>query len=430
MGNAQAGRLLVGLVAALVGGTCSSGVTIQGTVVDFYGGPIVGQAVSISSGSFSQTAITNARGLFTVSGVPSPYDATLVYPLDGSGLTLAVVYAGLTRLDPTLMLTNGGSTAVEQHRATLSGQLNGGHFPETSEYATSLTFGSPQIPQILLFGESQGPGSGSYTSSLTWGGPSPLAVTLYALQVHFGAVPGFPRDYPGYGTLSGITLEDGASLADQNVSLAPVSSGTLTGTISVPPDYILTGAGVSLLVAPGVLLSPVVADHSQDASFSYITPSVPGTSLILGASAQIGEGVNVSGISSAQMLLSATASNVVLTIPAVPTLLQPLAGGASVTLGTPFNWTWAQKAGAVYIVEIVGPYQSFTVYTAATTLTIPDLADAGLALVPSASYLWQVYGHAPVGSVDQLAAPDAFQSLRYGNYVQAMSNQQFFNTAP
>jgi hypothetical protein len=427
MRSAQAGRLLVGLIGGLLTGACSSGATVQGTVVDVFGAPVVGTTVVISSGSFSQTTITDARGLFTVSGVPSPYDATVI-PSLGVGMPLAFVFAGLTRLDPTLPVDESTS-ALTQHNATLTGQFYGGQYPETPEYVTSFTFSSPQIAQGLLTQNPQEPGSGSYALSLIWEGPSPLVGTLYALQVHFGAVAGFPVDYPGFGTLSGITLEDGASLANQNVSLAPVSTGTLTGTINVPPDYTSLGASVSLLAAPGVLLSPVVTDRSQDASFSYVTPSIPGTSLILRAGAQRGGGVNISGISSAQMLVSATASNVVLAIPAAPTLLQPSAT-ASVTVETPFSWTWPQNSGAVYMVVIGGPGLFFTVYTAATTLTIPDLADAGLALVPSASYLWEVYGLAPVGSVDQLATPNAFQSLRYGSYVQAMSNQQGFKASP
>jgi hypothetical protein len=418
MASAQGGRLLAGVVGGLLAGACSSGTTIHGTVVGGSGAPIVGQLVIIYSGAFSQRTVTDSHGAFTVADAPSPYNAALIFTGETHD---ALVYAGLTRLDPTFT-PGGGAT----YSATVSGQFSGGRYPEPPGYVTSLAFGSPRVLGL----DYQEPISGRYTSNIAVFGPSSLTGTLYALQAHVDAVSGLPVDYPGYGALSGITLQDGVTLANRDISLGPVSTGTLTGTINVPPSYNFLGATVSLLAGPGALMSSVVTDVSQDASFTYVTPAIPGTSLILGATAQVGEGVSASGFSYAQQLLSASASDVVLTVPAAPTLLQP-AGGSAYTVGTPFSWTWSEGSEAVYIVDIVGPFQSFSVFTAATTFDIPDLADAGVAIVPSATYLWEVYGLAPIGGgVDQVASPYSFQSYGYGTYAEAMSNQQYFNTSP
>lgn len=421
MRSIQARRLLGAVAEALLLGACSSGSTIHGTVVDGFGGPVAGQTVIISSAAFSQTMVTNSNGTFSVTNAPSPYDATLIFTGGGSGT--AVVFAGLTRLDPTLVA--GGGNPVGRN-ATLSGQLTGGHFPEPSGDVTNLIFGSPQLPPYSLGQDFGDPVSGKYESTIYWAGPNPLMGTLYALQVHVDAVSGLPIDYPGYGT-QGVALEDGATISNQNVVLGPVSTGTLTGTISVPPGYTSLGASVSLAVAPGVFLPMGIPAFSQ-ATFSFVTPTIPGTSLVLGASAQRGEGVNVSGLSSAQLLLLDGGSGVTLVIPAAPTLVQPMAGATDITLKTAFTWT--QLSGAVYIVDIVGPFQTFIVYTAATTLTIPDLADAGLSLVPSVSHLWEVSALAPIGSVDDLVAPEFGPAFFSGTNVEAMSNQQYFTTGP
>jgi hypothetical protein len=421
MRSVQARRLLGAVAEALLLGACSSERTIQGTVVDGFGGPVAGQTVIISSTAFSQKTVTNVNGTFTVTDAPSPYDASLIFT--GGGGVTAVVFAGLTRLDPTLVA--GGGSQVGR-MATLSGRLTGGHFPEASGEVTNLIFGSPQVSPYSLGQDFGDPTSSNYESTIYWVGPNPLMGTLYALQVQEDAVSGLPVDYPGYGT-QGVALEDGATISNQNVVLGPVTTGTLTGTISVPPGYTSWSASVSLAVAPGVFLPTGVAGLSQDA-FSFVTPVIPGTSLVLGASAQAGDGVNVTGTSSVQLLLSDGGSSVTLVIPAAPTLLQPVAGATDITLKTVFTWT--QVSGAVYIVDIVGPFQDFTVYTAATTLTIPDLADAGLSLVPSTSYLWVVSALAPIGSVDDVVAPEFVQAFFWGTNVEAVSNQQYFTTGP
>src|SRR5450755_2409969 len=79
--------------------------TVSGRVVDPNSEPIAGQTVSISSGGFNQTLVTDASGGFSAVNVPTPYNATLLnITPDPDGLSpdeqLAIEYVGLTRPDP------------------------------------------------------------------------------------------------------------------------------------------------------------------------------------------------------------------------------------------------------------------------------------------------------------------------------------------
>jgi hypothetical protein len=174
-------------------------------------------------------------------------------------------------------------------------------------------------------------------------------------------------------------------------------------------------------------LSPNLSFSSQgegNPSFSYATPSIPGTALILRASASSGAGSGMKG-SFAQQLVSATASAVTLSILAAPSLILPADGATGVGVATRFSWT--QFPGGVHAFSIFGR-QNILVFTAATTATIPDLAGAGFPL--GATYGWTVSGISPVASIDALAAPGGMWALMAGDYAEATSGQQSFVATP
>jgi hypothetical protein len=180
-------------------------------------------------------------------------------------------------------------------------------------------------------------------------GPASITGTLYALQVHFGG--GLPLDYPGYGTLSGIVLENDGDLPNQNVTLAPVTTGSLSATVSVPPGYTFEYQAAAFQPAPGVSFSNFWGAAGGPASFVYATPSIPGTSLMVSALASIGQGPS-SPTTFAQKQVPATTSSLALSLFAAPSLTVPADGAASVPLTTPFTWT--EFAGGVYAVSFLG----------------------------------------------------------------------------
>jgi Carboxypeptidase regulatory-like domain len=382
--------------------------TVNGTVVDIEGQPASGQTVLITSGGFSQMTTTDANGAFSVLSVPPSYSATVIQS------TQAIQYQGLTRRDPTLgaffFLTNNRS-------ASLAGSLSGGTYPEPSGYQTQIVFNSPQTTRSL--GD---PTSGSYSKSIPWPGPSTTVGSLYALQIH--NVAGLPADYPGYGTLSNVSLADMGSVSGQNVSLSPVTSGALSGTITPPAGYTVAYKAVSLQVATSVSLS-VIFDVTSSTTFNYVTPAVASTSLNVAAAATSAAG-EFSGVLKASQ--SANGTGLSFTIPAAPTLTAPANGSTGVTTSTPFSWT--TYPNGIYELEATsatGP--KFVILTAATTATIPDLSSYGLPLPASTSYTWVIVGLAPVSTIDLLAAPGGFNAFTV-DLDQAQSVSDSFTTGP
>lgn len=421
MGLLKCVLVLSGGSVCLMG--CSSApptVTVHGTVADAFGTGASGQTVVIFSGSFSQTVVTDASGSFSVANVPTPYSAALVLP---QGVVTA--FAGLTRLDPVLPAPG---TYTAAHTATLTGRFLGGNYPESPNDVTAFVFTYPQTAQVLLPEVLPDQPSGTYALSLVWLGPSSTTGTLYALQVHTDADSGVPLGYPGYGTLSGITLEDGETLTGQDVTLGPVSTGTVSGTFNPAPGDILEpdSASLELVVAPGVTL-PILQYASIDASFSYTVPTIPGTSVLLGANAYNPQ-ARYNSVLMAQEIVSAPVSGVAVDIPAAPQLLTPTANATGVSINSALTWTPTPQA--LYLLEVMGGGVRLVVFTSASSFTFPDLADAGLALLPSMGYQWQVYAFVPVASIDAMVVPDAIEALSFGNLSEAPSVPQGFSTGP
>jgi len=392
--------------------TVPSGETITGAVVDSNGQPVAGTTVLISAGAFSGSTQTDADGGFTVPYVPiSGYTATVIDP------SHAVQYQGLSRLDPVLT----DIQVVNPNRsARISGQFDGGIYPQPSNYVTDFLFSAPPTsPQTL--GDQP---TGSYSPTIQWLGPASTTGTLYALQVHTDA--GLPVDYPGYGTLSNVSVQDMGVYTGQNIGLAPVTPGAVSGTLGPPSGYNVLLQTMSLLVAPSVNMR-IVFQPTPSASFAFNTPAIPGTSLTVGAYAR----------SAIRELAYAQKANLppndfgfVINIPASPTILTPAASATGVTLATPFSWTPYPNGVYLLAINSQSAAASFYVVTASRSATIPDLADAGLPLPPSAQYYWQVIGYGPLNTVNAFAGPGGLSQLNFVDYTEGQSALQTFTTGP
>ncbi len=384
--------------------------TVNGTVVDENGQPIAGETVLIVSDGGTVTAVTDGDGGFTVPNVQPPYNATVIETAQ------AVQYQGLTRTDPSL---SAFVFLPSNRTATLSGTFTGsGVFPEPSGYSTGFLFVSPQAIKNLFDHP-----TGSYSSTVTWPGPTSTTGTVYALQKHTDA--GLPTDYPGYGSLSGVVLQDTGTLTGQNVPLSPVTSGLVSGSVvSVPSGYTLVVKSMSIEVTSGVTMSLLI-DGSPSATFSYVAPSIANTQIFISATATSAAG-EVSEI--LQAGLAANVPNVTLAIPAAPVLSSPSNAATGVTGTTAFSWTPFPSG----IHEFVAYPQSgqtgptFYVVTAATTV---DLADAGLPLPSTTGYNWYVVGLSPVTTVDIVAAPGGLNRISF-NLSDGVSAARTFTTGP
>ena len=414
--------------------TVAGPVTVHGTVVDQTSGlPLAGVTAIVTSGAFNQAAVTGADGTFTLAQVPTPYNVTL---LDGTA-RYALEFVGLTRGDPVLPDVVG-SPSASRRAATLTGEVTGGSYPESPSHATTWAlFASPQT--MNFFGEGcvtssfTGPCSvinsaGSHSAQIGWLGLTGTTGALYVLQTVLDEAM-LPVGY-AYGQLADISLEDGATLSNQDLRLEGISTGALEGTVNVPLGMNFNGTRFSLLLSSTIPF-PLTFDGSVSTTFRYVVPSLQNTSLLVAATGTVVGAPVVSA--TVQKRVSENGSPVTLSLPPPPTQVEPASGATGVSVTTPFAWT--PFAQGVHIFQLSFDDEAFSqlaliVYTAASTASLPDLADAGLVLRPSTEYLWDVDGLAPVASIDALTAPGAIQSLKLRDYLESGSGPQQFTTGP
>jgi hypothetical protein len=372
-------------------------ITVSGTVIDEYGALAAGETVLITSGTFSQSAVSNATGGFSVASVPTPYNATVL----DSGGAIAVQYQGLTRADPSLVDV---LTLAQPRTSNLAGGFTGGTYPEPdATYSTQMVFASPQTDLESSTSLSVPSLGSTYSGSVNWVGAATTTGAIYALEIHSSGA-GLPLDFPGYGTLSNVLLEDMGSLTGQNVALGPVTTGTLSGTITPPAGYSVTAKDLYLVTAPAVVLE-VVFDNSAPASFSYTAPNIADTSLTLLSNITGAGGSTVSTTTG----LTATSSGVAINPLAPPILSLPVASAAGVTVTTQFSWTNFTGVYLVIFKPTSGPV--YYVFTTATSTTIPDLTSVGLPLPAATAYTWQILGFSAEATVDAVAVPGGIIGL-------------------
>jgi hypothetical protein len=396
--------------------TVAAPIVVAGTVADEYGSPLSGETVLITSGAFSQSAVSDANGAFSVPNVPTPYNATVL----GSGGKTAVQYQGLTRADPTLYDLVVASPA---RSAMVSGQLTGATFPLPTDYSANVTFASPQT--TINTASLNVATDGTYSGSVNWAGGTTTTGTLYALGEHVDG-SGLPLDY-GYGSLPNVLLQDLGTLAGQNIALNSVTTGTVSGTVTPPTGFTLLSSFVYFQPGAGALFT-LVDENGPSASFNYILPNITNATSTLVMAA--------TGTPSAQAAvkkvgLGATESGLSLTIPAPPTLSLPVDSATGVTLSTPFTWTNYTGVYLVFFTPSTGTDPTYYVFTASQTATIPDLTAQGLPLPATAGYSWQMYAIGPNTSVDNATSPGGllqFIVLTDGYY--AISQQRSFTTGP
>jgi len=395
-----------------------STITVSGKVVGINLQPAASVPVVISG---QAPVTTDANGNFTVSGVTTPYDATVVVGAQKLGL----VYKGLTRSDPTLFFFN--FTPGTNNTATLSGTISGGDgFPQPATDRSNVVFGSPEASRTFTPNTT----TGAYgPSSVTWFGPASTTGTIYALQWQVDGA-GLPVAYKGFGSKASVTLSNGGTFAGQNVTMGSVAGSSISGSVSTPSGYTLLSKSLSVNFATNAILG-LLNDSTSATSFTYITPNISGATLQLQASAQKAAISTVLGFKPG---LAANASGVSLTLPAGPELSLPVNAATGVTTST--NFTWTPFSGGVHLVLILGPagQPKYYILTTGSNATIPDLTSLGLGLPTATNYSWAVYGFAPFASIDAAAGANGFLGGLTGSITGdtfvGVSGAFTFTTAP
>jgi hypothetical protein len=401
------------------GGTGGSVGSVNGTVTFGTNSlPAAGITVLITDAHGVKTSLkTDATGAFGVSGVATPYSAAVIDNPTPIASQTATVYLGLTRTNPALAADNL-ALPTPNRQGTLAVTLSGGTYPQpAANYTTSFLFQSPRAFQTVSL-----PGALSATNSLDIGWLDPASSTtsgtLFGLQVQADDT-GLPTSYPGYGSTN-ATLTDAVTTTTA-LSLASVTSALLTGSVTPPAGYQLVEVD-GLLIIPGGFNIQIFADTTQSTTFSYTTPSIPGTTLALAAFASNAAGQAWFPFANG---LAAAASGVAFDCPGAPTLTAPPDQQTGVTTATPFSWS--SYPGAIYSVSLLVNQGQLTIWTADTSFTLPDLSSVGFGPFPSTMYTWDVFAQAGYSGIDEVTNP-SFTPL-VGLSCGAVSSSQEFTTS-
>ena len=413
------GTAVTATVTASAGGGLSASATVHvgvpaaidvsGRVIGSDLVPIAGINVTIGA----RSALTDVDGGFTISSVSPPYDLTAVAT---SPKKVGVLYQGLTRRDPTILMP--GVPASTTSTGTLTGNVTGGSPLGAADEVTRLIFGSPEIPDGLVNSAQTNVVSNPYALNPSWVGPSATTGTLHVLQWRLGA-NNLPAAFTGYASTPGVNISPGGTASVDLIMSAPPAS-TIGGTIHLAPSLSYFSQSLSIAF-PGTPPTFLGAD-APSGSFSYPFPDVSGATATLIATA-LYAGSNISATQLAG--ISPGTTNVVVDLPTPCTAVAPADHATNV--GTTTDFTWTPMTGTVYELYLLGfgTSPSYFVMTAATSARIPDLASQGLGL--SGSFSWNVNAFGPVASVDDLAGAAAMHLFGAGSYFAGTTSPRDFN---
>ena len=392
-------------------GPGTGAITVAGKVIDEAGRAVQSAPVVITG---RPATTTDANGTFTVTDVPTPYDAAVIL----SSSKTAIIYKGLTRTDPTLYFT-GASVSVP-NSATISGTLSGGAgYPLPVNHVSRAFF----VATEDLASSIPNSTTGAYALSTSWNGAATISGTIHGLQWETNG-SGMPLTYKGYGTKTGVTITNGGSFAGQNVALTAATAAVVSGSVTIPAGFTLGTKSIALNFNKFGTI-PLGTDATSATAFSFNVPAIAGFTLQLAATA------SAASLGSSSMAVNTTSgtTGITIAVPASPQHSLPVNAAAGVTTTTPFSWT--AVPGGVYVVRFDGPAgePDLLVVTSATSATIPDLSAQGLGLGASKAYTWAIFSFGPFADMNASAGPDGLLAVTNGGW-RSISVTRSFVTAP
>lgn len=367
--------------------------TVHGTLIDFWGHPLVNQVVNIGD----QQIATDKFGKFTAENVPATYDVTMSFTRNSGDFVYAWCFQGLTRRDPTLQvyqaLENSGTTGYVKVAATPSPGPND---------AIAMSLGTPDgtRTKASLAANDQ---FGNYFDP-DWQGPASTSGMAHALYWTKNNSTTLPSAYKAFDSKL-VALAEGTPLdysftltagdiVSKNVdgTVAPTGKGDRTNSMFLRFD---TGDAIEL------------ANHTPPANtFSYLAPVVPKGSITIAASED-------SGFTEPYAIVHKDGLNPgdaagTLTIPAAATPTKPSTVSDMVDNTTEFSFVGSgdNKGGFVIHIEANDYNQYFYIVTAQKKFTLPDVS--GFLWVPARDYRWRIETHGDYATVDQMTGPNGF----------------------
>ena len=432
-GGKNYGASITGSPAAVTaGGNSSVGVvygalrSITGKLINGGGQPITaaslsGPGATLSIKLLGGTASTtiDATGAFTLTDVPATYSlAVLVSVTSGR---FATVYQGLTRANPTLTMFQGpgglSDVPTQFNFASAQGKFTGGlGFNAASKASTVFTVAVPKAVRSDSFNSASADATtGEYFASISWLGGNPVTATIHTLQ-YTNDTNGKINAYGGYAQKTINAVPNQTTPINQDIALLPITTGNVKGSVAWPsgltaPEYqvnttlLLNGSSlerIDLYQSNGTPPTVSVAPTGYD----QLVPLITGAKWMQRAS--INE-KSVQGSFSTRIestvwksLTPGTTTDIAVPVPIG--LTSPNAAASEVTGSTKFSWS--NFVGGVHVLSFfafpgsTGVQTTFTVVTAASSTTIPDLSPYGFGVPKATIYLWSVLGVAPYSSLD------------------------------
>jgi hypothetical protein len=322
-----------------------------------------------------------------------------------------------------------GSTPGTAHTGAINGKISGGTFTpnQGANDVTRVQFSSPEITGTLNTAASGifGP------IALSWYGPSVTTGNLYAVQFTAdGAGLPVAGGFKGYGTRTGIAVNDGSTLNNQFDTLQTVATNQFTGIITLPSGYNLSTKTLSVRLS-GTGLVSILNDPTTNAAPSYFTPGISGASLLLGVYG-LKAGTEAVYFKSR---IATGATGVAITLVAAPELSLPV--NAATGIDTTITFSWTAMTGGIHLVQFNGGANAtYYVVTTGTSATIPNLKGAGLGLPSAAAYQWSVEAFGPFASADDAAGSSGFlgalinPAILNSDAFLGISTSRTFTTAP
>jgi hypothetical protein len=387
----------VAFLAAGCGGSSPAPITtftVSGKVTTS-SGPVVGAKVRINQ---LAAVTTDGSGAFTVDGVSLPYDALV----GDAGAGRALLYVGLTRLDPSLNFGGLGS-APPNRTATIEGTVSasGGSFAGA---LTMLSFGSADFDVPLnpssAFAPISAASSVDYTIPVVWRGASTLGGTVHALQWNLDPGTLLPTAFTWHGSQA-VTVNAGVVSSGQAVAMTPLSTTLpkhVAGDVEAPGGYTVNSRWFEVYLEPGHARLPVFCEVTAAffvckvngtiaPAFDFVVPSIDGATATVWVNAVKGDAQ--SQVRRCRILPGSTGVHLVAPLPPEPG--QPAAGAIQVGPGTTFSWT-PFSGGGIHALSVSSGATSLMVFTAGAQAALPDLAPVGLAWPAATVSSWTVAG--------------------------------------
>lgn len=356
---------------------------VHGMVLDLAGHPVGGVSVFVTG----RPAVTTASdGSFTVADVPPIYDAALMSTLAPRSQS-AIVYKGLTRRDPVLH----HEVWIDHTKLAI---------------VTGSVPPSPSETRVIFAGENSGRWywadrkTGEFALGVGWVGSDTLRGKLHVLRWTAGP-DSLPADFDGYAARE-LRLSDGDSVSTsfEASDLTDPAETTISGSVSIPSGYDLSGAWYGILF--GTMDMKVGGQTSDSPSFVFRVPDVPELDFFVTAEAKAGDSppsrlytyTRRAGIAPGTTGLS-------IVLEAGPQLTVPADGTTGVTTSTPFLWSGGSRGIHVMKILPAGTSTFITVVLPGNTTRLPDFSAQGLPLPAGRECIWSVRRYPLVPSMDE-----------------------------